>query len=87
MYSDPGSQLVGADVELKEAWHTMDQQRIKQVGAEHGMSWHFGPADSSWYQCAVESFISGVKRTFKVVMAKNFLWPEHLCVVITTTRI
>jgi len=72
MYSDPGSQLVGADVELKEAWRKMDHSRIKQVGAEKGMSWHFSPADSSWYQGAVESLISGVKRTFKIVMSKNF---------------
>jgi hypothetical protein len=72
MYSDPGSQLVGADAELKQAWTQMDHDRIKNVGADHGMSWHFGPAGSSWYQGAVESLIAGVKRTFKVVMAKNY---------------
>ncbi len=72
IYSDPGSQLVGADTELKAAWLSMEHSRISQVGAEKGLNWHFGPADSSWYQGAVESLISGVKRSMKFTMAKNF---------------
>lgn len=72
IYSDPGSQLVGADAELKEAWTNMEHGRIRQVDAEKGMNWHFGPADSSWYQGAAESLISGIKRSFKFIMTKNF---------------
>ena len=71
MFSDPGSQLAGADSELKSAWKNMDQDKIKYVGAEMGMTWHFGPADASWYQGAVESLIAGVKRTFKIIMSKE----------------
>jgi hypothetical protein len=72
MFSDPGSQLVAADSELREAWNSIDHSRIEHIGAEKGMTWHFGPGDSSWYQGAVESLISGVKRSLKFTMSKNF---------------
>ena len=63
MFSDSGSQLVAADSELREAWNSIDHSRIEHIGAEKGMTWHFGPGDTSWYQGAVESLISGAKRS------------------------
>ena len=79
MYSDPGSQLVGADKELQEAWCNIDQPAIKRKCAENGMEWIFGPADSPWYQGAVESLIKGVKRSLKISIGnKRLSLPEFL---------
>ena len=37
IYSDPGSQLVGASEELRKAWAAIDKDMLIQVGAENGL--------------------------------------------------
>jgi len=64
IYSDPGSQLVSVDKELREAWSGLDHAQLTKQGAENGLTWIFGPADSPWYQGAVEALIKSVKRSF-----------------------
>jgi hypothetical protein len=83
MYSDPGSQLVGADKELQEAWQNIDQTTIKRKSTENGMEWIFGPADSPWYQGAVESLIKGVKRSIKVCMGNHRMSASEFLTVCT----
>ncbi len=61
VYSDPGSQLVAAEKELKEAWKSIVHQSLHKKGVENGLTWVFGPADSPWYQGAVESMVKGAK--------------------------
>ena len=46
MYSDPGTQLVNADKELRQMWRKMEKQVLYQVSASNGLQWIFGPADS-----------------------------------------
>ena len=65
VYSDPGSQLVGAEKELKEAWKSIVRQSLHKKAVENGLTWVFGPADSPWYQGAVESMVKGAKRAIK----------------------
>ena len=62
IYSDPGSQLVGASAEITQAWRALDKDTLQQRGAEFGMEWRFGPADSPWYQGAVESLVKSAKK-------------------------
>ncbi|CAB4007217.1 RNA-directed DNA polymerase from transposon X-element [Paramuricea clavata] len=50
IYSDPGSQLIGAERELTETWKSIDRQSLHKSGTENGLTWIFGPADSPWYQ-------------------------------------
>ena len=54
IYRDPGSQLVGADRELKEAWNKIDREVLHRDGAQNGLMWLFGPADSPWNQGKVD---------------------------------
>ena len=42
--SDPGSQLVGA--ELTEAWEKIDREELHKKSVPNGPKWIFGPADS-----------------------------------------
>jgi hypothetical protein len=63
IYSDPGSQLVGAGKELKESWKNLDHDLVRQNSTNEGLTWIFGPADSPWYQGAVESLVKSAKRS------------------------
>jgi hypothetical protein len=62
IYSDPGSQLVGAEKEVAVAWREMGKENMIKVSTEHGTEWVFGPADSPWYQGAAEALVKTVKR-------------------------
>jgi len=68
LYSDPGSQLVGADKELKQAYSRMSFDAMKRRGAEEGTTWIFGPADSPWHQGAVESLVKSVKKVISITV-------------------
>ena len=65
MYSDPGTQLTAASKEINLA--------AAEKGTLHGMTWIVGPPDSPWYQGAVESLVSTVKRALKFAMADHRL--------------
>ncbi|XP_031560858.1 uncharacterized protein LOC116296887 [Actinia tenebrosa] len=81
VYSDPGSQLVGASRELQEAWQKIDCQKLHKKGAENGLTWTFGPADSPWHQGAVESLVKLAKRAIHFAIANQRLSaPEFLTV-------
>ena len=54
VYSDPGTQLQGANKEINNA--------AAEKGLKHGLEWVVGPPDSPWYQGAVESLIRTAKR-------------------------
>ena len=63
IYSDPGSQLIGADRELKEHWEKIDRMELQRAAANKGLTWVFGPADSPWNQGAVEALVKSAKRS------------------------
>ena len=64
MYSDPGSQFIAADNELKHMWASLDETAVARHSSENGLQWIFGPADSPWQQGAVESLVKSAKRAF-----------------------
>ncbi|KAL9987899.1 hypothetical protein ACROYT_G002279 [Oculina patagonica] len=81
IYSDPGSQLVGAERELKEAWQRIDRESLQKDSAQNGSTWVFGPADSPWHQGAVESLIKAAKRAIHFSVSNQRLSvPEFLTV-------
>ena len=65
IYSDPGSQLVHTSKELRLMWNQINKQTLLKVSTDSGLQWVFGPADSPWYQGAVEALVKSVKRCFK----------------------
>jgi hypothetical protein len=81
LYSDPGSQLIGADNELKAAWLRMDKTALNRVGAENGTSWIFGPPDSPWHQGAVEALIKSVKRSIHFAVHNQRLSPVEFLTI------
>ncbi len=73
IYSDPGSQLIAAERELKEAWEKIDQSELHKNDIENGLTWVFGPADSPWHQGAVESLVKAAKRAIIYAVGKRYL--------------
>ena len=81
IYSDPGSQLVGAERELKEAWKQIEDKRVIKDGAQSGTKWIFGPADSPWHQGAAESMVKTVKKCLQFAVHSQRLTPaEYLTI-------
>ena len=62
IYSDPGTQFVAADNELKKVWNDLDKTAIIRKSTENGLEWKMGPADSPWQQGAVESLVKAAKK-------------------------
>jgi hypothetical protein len=83
IFSDPGSQLVGAERELLSMWESIDKESTHKTCAERGTSWIFGPADSSWYQGAVEVLVKAVKRALKFSIGTQRLSASELLTVFT----
>ena len=68
IFSDPGSQLIGADNELKKVWTGLDTAAMIRRGAEKGTSWVFGPSDSPWHQGAVEALVKSAKKAINIAI-------------------
>lgn len=81
IYSDPGSQLVGAKREVKEAWQRIDRGSLQKYSVQNGSTWVFGPANSPRHQGAVESLIKVAKRAIHFSLSNQRLSvPEFLTV-------
>jgi hypothetical protein len=80
VYSDPGTQLVAADKELRTMWKSMDMDKVSDTLAPHGTEWVFSPADSPHRQGVVESLIGSVKRSIKVLYGHGLRlsWQEYV---------
>ena len=80
IFSDPGSQLIGAANELKDAWELMSQADIKKLCVSNKTEWIFSPADSPHYQGAAESLIRVVKRAIATIYShdKRLSYPEYV---------
>lgn len=67
--------------ELKEAWQRIGREPLQRNSAQNGSTWVFGPADSPWYQGAVESLIKSAKRAIHFAVSNQRLSvPEFLSV-------
>lgn len=83
IFSDPGTQLVGAERELGDVWDAMDKTVLQNTSAEQGLQWIFGPGDAPWYQGAAESLIKAVKRCFIFSVGNKRLSPSEFQTVCT----
>lgn len=78
IYSDPGSNLVGASNELKEHWQNMwkeDADHISSETAKNGLEWKLSSADSPWRNGAVEALVKSCKQAISFSMGSNRLSP------------
>ena len=63
IYSDRGTQLVGASNELRKQFKDLDWKSIRDLGYENGvLEWCFSPGDAPWYNGTAESLIKSTKQ-------------------------
>ena len=83
IFSDPGSQLVGAE-KLVHMWKEMEKETVYKISADYGTEWKFCPADSPWRQGAAESLIKAAKRAIKLSTHGHRISPTEFLTVETT---
>ena len=57
IYSDPGSQLVGASKELAEMFSNLKWSKIEQYSTHNELIWYFSLGDAPWYNGCCEALI------------------------------
>jgi hypothetical protein len=73
LYSDKGTQLVGASNELREIVRNLAWDDIAKYGSSFNAEWEFAPADGKWYNGATESLVKSVKRALNAAIGENVL--------------
>ena len=63
VYSDPGSQLKGVSTDITLPLDDIVNEKVRTTLARSGTEWHFGPADSPWYQGVAEALIKSAKAS------------------------
>lgn len=65
MYSDNGTNLTGANNELKRAILEFDQKKLKDRLSSNGIDWHFIPPSAPHMGGAWERLVRNVKTALK----------------------
>lgn len=73
MFSDKGSQLVGASKELISIVKGLDWNEIQRYGYKHGLEWSFSPGNAPWYNGAAEALVKSVKRSLSCAIGDQIL--------------
>jgi len=76
VYSDNGTQLSAASKELQNVISDLDQQQLKEFGAEMGLEWHFSSPDGPWRNGCSESLIKSVKRGLNIAVGEQISFSE-----------
>ena len=78
LYSDNGSNFVGADSELKRNLETVNQKRIIEGLHVYSVNWHFNPPMSSHRGGAWERIIRTVRKALRFVVSLQTVTEEVL---------
>ncbi|XP_074641173.1 uncharacterized protein LOC141898925 [Tubulanus polymorphus] len=68
MFSNNGSNFIGAEKELKECLINWNQSRLSEFLSEKGTRWHFNPPSSPHFGGAWERLVRTVKVALKSVL-------------------
>jgi len=71
MWSDNGTNLVGAFNELRRALSQMDQTAIQRYSSGIGMQWHFNPPGASHFGGAWERMIGSVRKVLSGLLCEH----------------
>ncbi|XP_073954216.1 uncharacterized protein [Choristoneura fumiferana] len=71
IYSDNGTNLRGADAELKRSVQELDKEILQNEVMNHGTNWTFIPAASPHWAGAWERLIRNVKSSLKIILKER----------------
>ncbi|XP_060568260.1 uncharacterized protein LOC132726871 [Ruditapes philippinarum] len=83
MYSDNGTNFVGAYNELLELYEQMDKQKITEKANNHRIKWHFNPPLAPHFGGVHESMVKSAKRAIYAVLNSADITDEELLTAIT----
>ncbi len=78
IFSDNGTNFVGASRELKEALASLDSVKVHDNLAERGIEWHFNPPSAPHMGGVWERLVRSVKRTLDVVLKGHCVHEDTL---------
>ncbi|XP_037976042.2 uncharacterized protein LOC105390026 [Plutella xylostella] len=71
LFSDNGTNLRGADTELRRSIQDLDQQVLKSAAINYGTTWTFIPPTSPHWGGAWERLIRSVKASLKIILRER----------------
>ncbi|CAL8128513.1 unnamed protein product [Orchesella dallaii] len=83
LYSDNGTNLRGANNELKKALRSLDQSRLTAELSLKKVEWHFIPPSSPHFGGAWERMVRSVKTTMKAILKEQSPKEEVLRTVLS----
>ena len=78
MMSDNGSQLVGAERELKEMIQGWNVKELEEFSAEKGMKWQFITPGAPHQNDCAEALVKSAKISLKKAIGEQILTPFEL---------
>ena len=78
IYSDNGTNFVGADRELKQGLEEWNQSQISDYLSQKDIQWHFNPAASPQFGGIWERLVQSCKKALKVVLHGQVVTHEVL---------
>ena len=78
MYSDNGSQLFAASIELINVTKNWDKKELEVFGVIEGFEWKFTPADAPWQNGISEALVKTVKRSLTLAIGESILTYSEL---------
>ena len=82
VYSDNGTNFVGADRELQALLAQEEGHKIKESVANKGVKWHFNPPLAPHFGGAHESMVKSAKKAIKAILGQADINDEELMTAI-----
>ena len=71
IFSDSGSQLLGASKVLKSISGEWDWKRISEFNVSKGIEWKFAPGDAPRWNVCCESLIRSIKKSINLALGEH----------------
>ena len=83
VYSDNGTNFVGANNELKALVNALDIEEIQKTAADKGIKWHFNPPAAPHFGGVHESMVKSAKKAIYSILSNADIRDEelHTCFV------
>ena len=78
IWSDNGTNFVGADREVQEALKRLNKEKITDEMSQHGVQWHFNPPAAPHFGGVWERLVKSAKRALKAIVGNQRVTDETL---------
>ena len=78
IWSDNGTNFVGADKELALCFASLDPGKVAQTSASKGIKWKFNPPSATHHEGVSERLVQSCKRLFYKILGNRRLTDEVL---------